>query len=427
MIKNNQSTNEIVIRSAKRGRNERTGVHSWHPYYAGYSENFVFDTLRFFGANHSSIVLDPWIGSGTTAVACQKMGVKCIGIDINPVLIFFTKAKCARLLDFDLNKFANEILSRVNSTNGCDHTKSGLSGYLSLQSYDVLKSIQLASEEFIAALTVDVELKEHLLSFFYSAIFRCIRKVGFFRTGSNPTWLHSTTPSESKHNILTLFKDFVGSMREELHYTFANVGNLAPLPCIYIANSKSIPLGSDSVDYIITSPPYLTRIDYAMSTKPELLFLGYEPGNGFDLIRRSTMGAPVIRDKNIFSTDKWGIICESFLSKVTNHSSKAACSYYLPIFLQYFKDAQDSLVEIQRVLHNQGKACLVVQTSYFKEIEIQLDKIYVEMGAQLGMNSYIKQREQVRQHIAHLNTGSTSYSGTKVYYEAYVIFEKVSP
>lgn len=53
------------VHTGKRGRRERTGVHAWHPYYAGYAEQFVADTLSIL-AEPGDLVLDPWNGSGTT-------------------------------------------------------------------------------------------------------------------------------------------------------------------------------------------------------------------------------------------------------------------------------------------------------------------------------------------------------------------------
>jgi len=55
-----------------------------------------------------------------------------------------------------------------------------------------------------------------------------------------------------------------------------------------------MPLRDNSVDLIITSPPYLTRIDYAVTTAPEIIFLGCSTKVEFHRLRRTIMGSTCI-------------------------------------------------------------------------------------------------------------------------------------
>ncbi len=43
--------------------------------------------------NNNSLILDPFLGSGTTAVACKELGRKCIGIEINEKYLEITKQR----------------------------------------------------------------------------------------------------------------------------------------------------------------------------------------------------------------------------------------------------------------------------------------------------------------------------------------------
>jgi len=69
-----------------------------HP--AIYPEYLISELLKLL-TKEGDIVLDPFIGSGTTAVACKKLNRKYIGFDLNPKYIEIAKK---RLLKLNINK-----------------------------------------------------------------------------------------------------------------------------------------------------------------------------------------------------------------------------------------------------------------------------------------------------------------------------------
>jgi tRNA G10 N-methylase Trm11 len=188
------------------------------------------------------------------------------------------------------------------------------------------------------------------------------------------------------------------------------------------ADARNIPLKNNSVDFIITSPPYLTRIDYAVSTHPELSVFGNS--ELLTYLRHNTMGAPVITKGPKHQLSHWGDICNKTLNLIAEHPTKAARSYYWKNIVQYFMDMDLALEEIKRVLKPGGQALIVVQSSYFKDIEISLGDIYTEMGQNKGFTSEIAFREEVKGHMAHVNTKSSAYKKNKIYFEDFVHLTK---
>jgi len=375
------------VHTSKRGEHERTGVYAWHPYYAGYAEQFVADVLSIL-AKPGDLILDPWNGSGTTTLVAQRKGIRSIGVEINPVMTSHAHAKNLRFpsLADDLlteaqhlttiaRHLANERPARLGDIADWVHHEP-LRGLLALRDA-IQKEIADRPEPGFVSPIICREAKNALYppakrAFFFSALFQVLRKVGKFSRGSNPTWLvldeqDTTTPMDA---VFTLFLGTVKSMLADLELAAWDTEEIADY-WVMTGDSRALHLTNESVNLIVTSPPYCTRIDYAFSTKPELLLLGNEE-SGVDALRRATMGAPVVADKGIVPQEVWGQTCNDFLDAVAQHPSKASKSYYLPTYLQYFRDAELSLREIKRVLKDSGQAVIVVQSSYYKDIELPL-------------------------------------------------------
>jgi SAM-dependent methyltransferase len=282
-------TSWTSVHSAKRGKRERNGVHAWHPYYAGYAEQFVEDVLLLL-AQAGDTVLDPWNGSGTTTLVAQRMGYEAIGLEINPVMALHARAKNLHLVSDaeNLRRQAEDIVDRA-------------SGITDISSEPIGSIEQWVLEEPLRALLALRQAIEEEASqaFFLSALFQVLRKVGSFKRGSNPTWIvpdEDVAATQTK-TVFRLFIDTIGAMLVDLEL-FAKGVDQFPHQNVSVADSRRTPLPSSSVDLVITSPAYCTRIDYVISTKPELLLLGYAESE-VDALRRETMGAPVIVDKTI--------------------------------------------------------------------------------------------------------------------------------
>src|SRR5690625_7553408 len=65
-----------------------------------------------------------------------------------------------------------------------------------------------------------------------------------------------------------------------------------------ITSSHNLPLPDHTIDCIITSPPYCTRIDYPIMTRLELAFL-YITDEEFTWLRRQMIGSPLMNSGEI--------------------------------------------------------------------------------------------------------------------------------
>ncbi|MEM2818994.1 MAG: DNA methyltransferase, partial [Nitrososphaerota archaeon] len=75
--------------------NKKLPVYSWFYFKEGFSRNFVHLMIDLFKLEDGSMVLDPFVGSGTTLVACKERGIDSVGVDIAPLAVFVSQTKTA--------------------------------------------------------------------------------------------------------------------------------------------------------------------------------------------------------------------------------------------------------------------------------------------------------------------------------------------
>lgn len=430
------------FRNPKRGFSLNHNNPDWYDYYAGYSPDFVQGVLTYLNLRTDAIVMDPWNGSGTTTQVAQDMGFSAIGFDINPAMVIVANA---RRLDpsvrGSLPSLCRDILKKASRYRAeAFLEREPLETWLVSDSAAMFRDIERAIRQLLIQDCryhhphTENELTDmsSLAAFFYTALFRTLRhSLAPFRS-SNPTWIK--TPLSPNHRLLLnadgiheMFENHVLRMTKILDSRVRStiIGRLSE-PQIRVSSSVSLPLPDGSVHAVISSPPYCTRIDYAIATKPELALLGYSMDVDITGLRRRMIGTPTISETVPQVHPDWGPTCTGFLTAVESHVSKGSRSYYFKNYLQYFDAIYLSLEEIDRVLAENGHCIIVVQDSYYKELHNDLPLVFSEMGRSFGWSLHRREDFTMLHTMVGINRKTKRYRHSTEAIESVLMFQKTS-
>jgi len=336
----------MPIHSPKRRLTARDQLTSWYNYYAGYSVAFVRDILHLLHLPEGAQILDPWNGSGTTTVVAHEQGYKAIGFDINPALVLVAKARLLGAKSMDnIESLTEDILNRARRYRSCPRALP--SDSLELWFLPTVARTFRNIERAIQQVLIDrkgytplfgestFDHISSLAAFFSVVLFQTLRIFLKPFGTSNLTWIK--VPGDPDHRLavdISSIEHLIRQCQNRLA-TSLRASNLDrklyPQAGYYInlASSHKLPLSNLSVHAVITSPPYCTRIDYAIATLPELALLGRQGMESLKNLRDMIIGTPTMHSTRHVVRAEWGETCVNFLNRVHNHTSKASATYYL--------------------------------------------------------------------------------------------------
>lgn len=406
-----------------------------YPYYAGFSNLFAKDALEWAtSGNRETLVLDPWNGSGTTTRTASQLGIDSIGFDLNPVMVLVAKAELLDPAEASvLLPLARRIVKSVRKP--CVQDDQEPLNIL----FDVNTSrdiVELARSIWLHVVSTGLpktweessSLFEHmapLAGTYFVALFNSVRHFLRSLTTSNPTWLRMPKGAESKISVprKQIMDAFLSEVDRIQGITSARRAlELTQPPKVALADSRSLPLHVGSVNAVVTSPPYCTRLDYGRSTMPELLILESIGAANYREARQQLMGAATA--KRPTQETSLGPTCEGLLGKIRSHPSKASSTYYFQSHLAYFNDLASSMAEIGRVLAPGGRVCMVVQDSYYKDLHNDLPKIIVEMAERCGIRPVGAFEYKKPKSMCGINKASQAYRGRRTPIEMAILLTK---
>ena len=371
-------------------------IHKWYRYTAGFSSEWVKSVVqdKIKKENDNSIkVLDPFAGSGTTLLACDEIGISSIGYESQPLVY---KIACSKLCwDADIQKVIAKTKKVLKYAK--EHKfKSSEFPEIVKKCYDEKNLAEIdALKQTIDKICKDNK-EDKLVWVGFVSILRSSSHVG------TAIWQY-VLPNKTKAKVLSAFEAFERQMEvicEDIDVFQKNGAEKKSLIIQQDAREKSS-VEDNSIDLIITSPPYANNYDYADATRLELSILGTIKGWGDlqDIIRpglvrscsqmvsQETQKTYEYLEDPLLSPihDEIVEVCKNMEREKENHGGKK--NYYTMIAL-YFLDLAKIWMELRRVCKKGSLVCFVIGDSAPYGVYVPVDEWLGKLAVSVGFKEY---------------------------------------
>lgn len=370
-------------------KNKKEPIHRWYPFVEGYSKEFIKSIID--EVNKKDLVcLEPFSGSGTTSLELQHNNIPCYSFEINPLMYIIAKVKLEN--DYDLNKVElwHDFVQTKRAVINADLKTvfSTLYEGNNRRKWNYDKIVGLAVQKLKMA--IDLIKEEKYKNLFFVVLSSILLDVSnLYRNGKCLSYKRNW--EEITLSEADVFKKFDDKINKEIKKDIQSIKKTAQNNQNILFNEDSRvgiekEVENNSIDLVITSPPYLNSRDYTDTYMLELKTLGltdtYEEVRN---LREKTLRSHVqikwqdnesINNKTLESTLK--------LLKDCSEDQEMWNSSILDMVRLYFVDMQKIFHVIYKKVKLGGRIYFNVSNSAYFNVMINTLEICAEIAESEG-------------------------------------------
>lgn len=382
--------------------NELGAVHRWYNYVQDFPPSLIWNELREYRVQKGQVVLDPFVGSGTTLVCAKMRGLESVGVEANPLMSFVSKVKTNWELDPSstarrASKLIQEARIRVDSA-------SGEQSRLEVPQKSLNKWLN-PSVQKEAAVVRQILLGVHpgaLRDFLFFAFGRAAFKSSNVKLCPGVTFIKNRKVAPLLVNLESQIAMMVEDLR--LMQQFDSYGPTNVI--VGDTRGLSSAIEPKSIDFLITSPPYPGDVEYTRQTRLEMYLLGFvDQLSDVQRIKRAMLRSSV---KNIWKIDQNEKLVRKFRSIIRISGEIEARVRdkdwgwdYPRMVREYFGDMLLCLCEFWKVMKPGAYCLLIVGDQTVKGILIPVGKILCSLGKKVGFKSAALELYRIRRSSTH--------------------------
>jgi len=344
--------------------------HRWFYFPHSYSYRLVNEILDYWRLGNDAVLADNFAGSGTTLLAARERGLSALGFDLSPLAVTVANTKTSSYSVDYLEATFQELLD------GCEVAIPQVPKRL-LRAFS-----RHELREIFQLLDPINTLEGTMQSFFLVALLWSMK--AFSRAVPDGGWFRWREWPDRSGEIRDAFQHTVRQMIADVDVLNWNGDD--SLAQTNLADARELPLLPESIDGLITSPPYANRHDYSRVFHIDLLLLGLGEPEVTRLRHESLRSHVEARSSARYVTRLEDYAEPEALATVLHELPDDADPRVRHLLTGYFEDVYLSLLEVCRVLRAGGRAAFVVGNVRHAGIMVPVDEITGELAKLAGLD-----------------------------------------